>query len=132
MSLRTCKGCGLEAKTMKDLSLFRSSTSSQYGRSNWCKGCANMLQQTRRQKAKFDACILKGGECSNCGIKTTLTNTPIFEFHHLDRSKKEFQLSYNGYSSEKQLEELKKCVLLCSNCHRMEHSIFSEHSWKQS
>ena len=48
-----------------------------------------------------------------------------YDFHHVDPSKKEFNLS--GLNSakinwNKVKEELDKCLLLCSNCHRTEHS----------
>lgn len=47
------------------------------------------------------------------------------EFHHEDPSKKEFTLSDmvgGGHSKEAILSEIEKCIVLCSNCHRKEHS----------
>lgn len=44
------------------------------------------------------------------------------EFHHTDPTKKEISVSQmKGYSKKKILEEIDKCEVLCSNCHRKEH-----------
>lgn len=44
------------------------------------------------------------------------------EFHHMDPSLKEGSISeMKGYSKKKILEEINKCEVLCSNCHRKEH-----------
>lgn len=46
------------------------------------------------------------------------------DFHHLDESTKKFGLSDRGMTrSWKKTEiEVKKCALLCANCHREVHS----------
>lgn len=61
--------------------------------------------------------------CSKCGYNKC---AKALEWHHLDKTTKENDLSEfirNGDISGflKYLEEIKKCVLLCSNCHREEH-----------
>jgi len=46
------------------------------------------------------------------------------DFHHKDPSKKDIgisQIADMGWSYERILTELKKCVLICSNCHRKLH-----------
>ena len=50
--------------------------------------------------------------------------TDALEFHHLDPSQKDFGISSKGYtrSWDKVKEELDKCILVCSNCHREIHS----------
>ena len=61
-----------------------------------------------------------GGECNRCG------ETDIFKlhFHHVDPTKKEFQISkitaHVPWPIIKQ--EIDKCVLLCANCHTSLHS----------
>ena len=41
------------------------------------------------------------------------------QFHHCDPRRKTFHLAHNGMtrSLERSREEVKKCVLLCANCH---------------
>jgi len=59
-----------------------------------------------------------GGKCSACN---TEYHQSVFDFHHLDPNEKEGQInSYNNY--EDSLEEAKKCVMLCANCHRLVHA----------
>lgn len=63
----------------------------------------------------------KGDKCSVCGYDRC---ADALEFHHLDPSKKDFGISSKGYtrSWDKVKEELDKCILVCSNCHREIHS----------
>lgn len=58
-----------------------------------------------------------GGKCNDC---SGAFHPCQFDFHHLDPKHKEFNLS-ERISEEQAMEELKKCVLLCANCHRMRH-----------
>lgn len=46
------------------------------------------------------------------------------EFHHKDPNSKDFNISQcrSHKFSQKIKDELDKCSLLCSNCHREEHS----------
>lgn len=59
---------------------------------------------------------------SSSGCLLCKENTPIcLDFHHLDRKTKDIELSKarsNGWSDNRLLNEISKCVVLCSNCHR--------------
>lgn len=47
------------------------------------------------------------------------------DLHHTDPSSKDFAVSYairRGLSHESVLREIKKCVVLCANCHRKVHA----------
>ena len=59
-------------------------------------------------------------KCVKCG-----ENHPAcLEFHHNDPNKKEYNVSKivnSTYSIKTILKEIKKCTVLCSNCHRKEH-----------
>lgn len=70
----------------------------------------------RRIKQQFIDCM--GGCCQICKYKKS---NSALEFHHIDRSDKEFQIGRKSASWAAQAEELKKCVLLCANCHREVH-----------
>jgi predicted HNH restriction endonuclease len=59
-----------------------------------------------------------GSKCSMCGLQD---DPVIYDFHHLDSLDKEFQISSKVMSWEKLVGEAKKCVLLCSHCHRKLH-----------
>lgn len=46
------------------------------------------------------------------------------QFHHLDRTKKEFSISkmvQQGFSITRIEAEMQKCIILCANCHSKEH-----------
>lgn len=75
--------------------------------------------RNRRVKRKQEAVDLLGGVCLDCGKSYPLA---CYDFHHLDPNQKEFDpCSKLTSKKEKFLEELRKCVLLCANCHRVRH-----------
>jgi len=59
-----------------------------------------------------------GGECIVCGYNRCMR---ALHFHHINSFEKEFNISEKSswYDIER---ELKKCILLCSNCHAEYHS----------
>lgn len=65
-----------------------------------------------------------GGHCQHCGLRATVDNYVVFDFHHKDPETKIFNLNsntLNKVSKAEALEELSKCELLCANCHRLHH-----------
>ena len=67
---------------------------------------------------KTKSLIYKGGSCIVCGYN----NCPAaLDFHHIEEDEKEFTLSQTTRSWIETKNELDKCVLLCSNCHREHH-----------
>lgn len=61
-----------------------------------------------------------GGHCKKCGLTFHMD---VYEFHHADRDEKDSTVaSLMGRKFEGIKEELDKCVLLCANCHRIEHA----------
>lgn len=58
-------------------------------------------------------------KCEQCGA----SHPAIFDFHHRDGEGKELvsMLVANNYGKERILEEIAKCRVLCSNCHRILH-----------
>jgi len=64
----------------------------------------------------------KGGKCADCDVEFDGNNYVIFDFHHLDPATKEADWNQLRKTSVENIKkELDKCVLLCSNCHRMRH-----------
>ncbi len=64
-----------------------------------------------------------GGECEKCGESHFAT----LVFHHRDPEEKKFNMSFGKggiwhYNTEGEiLAEMKKCIMLCENCHRILH-----------
>jgi len=73
----------------------------------------------RGKKAR--AIELMGGSCNGC---SSVVPDSLFEFHHWDARDKEFGISRDGMSRpwEAIAAELRKCVMLCANCHREVHA----------
>ena len=89
-----------------------------------CKKCnkykINSKINSKIKKNKKDIIEYKGGCCEICKIKSNYCG--IYEFHHKDPSIKEFQISKKRrIPFNKYIEEIDKCHLLCSNCHREVH-----------
>ena len=73
-----------------------------------------------RQRLKERAVYVLGGKCQCCGYDKCIQ---ALDFHHLNPSEKDFNFNDNANRSWKATrEEIKKCILVCSNCHREIHS----------
>ena len=77
--------------------------------------------QRRRDKIKEMGVQYKGDKCCICGYDKYIG---ALEFHHLDPNQKDFGISAKGYtrSFERVKEELDKCILVYSNCHKEIHA----------
>lgn len=80
------------------------------------------IQENRKKrirKRKEWLVGLLGGKCAKCGYIKCIS---ALDFHH--RSDKEEMLSrlIKDSSKQKVLKEVKKCILLCANCHRELHA----------
>ena len=81
-----------------------------------------VAQQRRGRERKLELIQLLGNRCEKCGYDR---NYSALEFHHIKPSEKSYQLDLRALSNRKWeaiLEEVKKCRLLCSNCHAEEHN----------
>lgn len=117
METKTCTKCNKQ----KNLNEFYQKN--HRGRfSSSCRECFNQYCVERWQKRKIEAIIYKGSQCVDCGISYPNISYVIFDFHHLEPSKKDFEWTKLRLKSwNKILPELDKCVLICSNCHRLRH-----------
>jgi hypothetical protein len=129
--MKTCTKCKIE----KGLQEFNKKSSTKDKLSNQCKLCnkENLLAhykcnpQYYKQKAeikriedrKWFTTIKEQLSCSTCGESRWWT----LDFHHRDPLEKENNIGdilvRNGRN--KVLEEIKKCIVLCANCHRDHH-----------
>lgn len=73
-----------------------------------------------RQRLKARLLYVAGEKCAICGYNKC---SSALEFHHLNPNEKDFTLATNAnIATVKALEEIKKCVLVCANCHREIHA----------
>ena len=79
-------------------------------------------QKERALSRKMELISMKGGKCEICGYDK---NIAALDFHHINPEEKDFQLDsrhLSNTSTIKIMEELDKCILVCSNCHREIHN----------
>ncbi len=72
--------------------------------------------KTERQDRLY--AYLQDKSCEHCGI----SDIRVLDLDHVNPSEKEFSITRainDGYSWETILKEIKKCRILCANCHRI-------------
>lgn len=83
-----------------------------------------------RTLRKKDMVYVMGGKCKQCGYDKCID---ALDFHHIIPEEKEFNFNKaSSFSWEKIESELKKCIILCSNCHREIHAQGIDNSLKSS
>jgi len=121
-----------ECKQSKSLDHFSKNISKKDGFSSHCKECHKVLRRNHYLKNKDKILLqvkenkqnffewyksLKNLPCKDCGVSYPHY---VMEFDHLHNKK--FQISNaakGNYSKKKVLNEIKKCELVCANCHRV-------------
>jgi len=127
-NLKTCKKCG-EKKPYKDFSKNRRKRD---GHQDECKACIKIrdAEHYQKSKKKFAAWAkarrlrvrdmvfeyLCSHPCIDCGE----TNIIVLEFDHRDPKTKRFDVmsATHGHSWKTILKEIKKCDVVCANCHK--------------
>lgn len=129
--LKRCKKCKLDL----DVSLFYTKKASKDGLQSFCKKCAveRAKKHYRKYKEEFSLRakntrlsyqhainkIKVDYGCFNCGNKIDV----CLDFHHLDPKEKDFSVSQLTLNKTLQVvPEINKCLVACSNCHRMIHA----------
>jgi hypothetical protein len=131
MDTKICNKCGAEQPLDK---YSKNSPSQGKGYSGTCKKCVskrsvawtksnrdkvNAYHKTVREKKKAYVNALKANPCTDCGNSFP----PVcMDFDHLPQYEKSFEINQawaRKLSLNKILEEIKKCELVCSNCHRI-------------
>lgn len=88
---------------------------------HYVKHKQKILKKRRNQRKNFriDFKKMLGGKCAFCGYCRCFA---ALEFHHI-KSDKASNIStlIKNDSEQKILKEIKKCILLCANCHREVH-----------
>ena len=87
-------------------------------KNNKAKVIAGVKAQYAKQKAEWDA-FKASLSCTVCGVK----HPAVIDFHHVDPSTK--TAAVHTFIQDSRFtaayEEVKKCVALCANCHRIHH-----------
>jgi len=76
-------------------------------------------KSSKKHSIKFMILIKewKSQGCAKCNDKRYY----VLDAHHLDPSKKDFSIGTSMRGLKITIEELKKCIPICSNCHREFH-----------
>lgn len=77
----------------------------------------NKQQKIRNRRTKEILAKENGSKCQICGYDRCLA---ALDFHHSDPNTKERQMK--GLSLKLARKEVKKCILVCSNCHKEIHN----------
>lgn len=123
METKVCSKCGRNLP----LDQFNWRDKSKGTRRADCKDCHSGYMKDRYRQKKIEIQDLKIGlKCAKCGYDKCGAS---LEFHHIDPSEKDETISRmisNNYTLDLVEEEIRKCIVLCSNCHHEFH--FLEHN----
>ena len=81
--------------------------------------CGSCSVSKRRWKSKIQLVESLGGKCNRCGFNG---HPGAFHFHHINAELKNHEINANKLLTKDRWDEIKKCELLCANCHCIEHS----------
>ena len=129
METKRCSKCG----EVKPVSEFNKNDTKKDGLQTHCKECVKKYKQKHysenkkyyidkakeyKQKCRENLNLFKSSlKCSICGESRWW----VLDFHHLDPTEKENNISNLIESPKKLQKELEKCIVVCSNCHRDIH-----------
>lgn len=75
-------------------------------------------KKAREDLKKFIDDLKSTSSCSKCGFSHPAT----LQFHHVrDKIMEISNMIFKPYSKKKVIEEIKKCIILCANCHAIHH-----------
>lgn len=81
----------------------------------------NWARKNRKPKFEFINDLKKKMKCEICG----LDDPDCLVFHHKNPDEKSYDIGYmlsGTFSTEKVMEEIAKCSVLCANCHMKLHA----------
>ena len=117
MKTKICTKCGKE-KSIED---FHWRNKEKGTRRSECKECHNNHMKKDYIKKKDFVNVAKECGCQKCGYNKCLD---ALEFHHINPAEKDYaiaQMTHDHRTQEQIENELKKCIVLCANCHREFH-----------
>jgi hypothetical protein len=124
-----CKKCAAKYASDKREKRHNEGLCLQCGTLNKGKPYCNKCQELRNKNAAAQYSLYKAkcvgyfsGKCADCGLVSEYNE--VYDFHHLDPTIKDWSIAklLAGRCWAKIIEELKKCVMICANCHRIRHA----------
>lgn len=87
---------------------------------SYCNTCQASYKSKAKPRIKSECVKYKGGVCEKC---QQIYPDVCYDFHHRDPLQKEFTISNRKTCRFSDIikKELDKCMILCSNCHRLVH-----------
>lgn len=117
METKVCTKCKQELQ----IDDFNWRNKSKGTRRSECKYChTKYMRELYEQKQEFVSDLKAQIKCQKCGESKSY----MLDFHHLDPDAKENTIARmisNIYRTDKVLNEIKKCIVFCANCHREFH-----------
>ena len=130
--MKQCSKCEQD----KPLSAFRKDKTKKSGYQHFCKECAKTYyrsvysekysdkynERNNKRRAHHMSLLTEYKNSLQCVVCGESENVCL-DFHHLDPNMKDFSIATSmGRNWSAIEEELKKCVVLCANCHRKVHA----------
>lgn len=140
---KKCARCG----EIKPVSEFHKDNNMKSGFKSWCKKCVKEeynLHRDQRYKTtkmwkkehssqvneycdkarqrKYQLIESLKTPCVKCGE----SRRHVIEFHHINPLEKEFNVGRSDRSRKSIVDESKKCICLCANCHNEYHYFYGQ------
>lgn len=117
MQTKQCTKCG----KILPITQFNWRNKAKGTRRSECKNChSEYMKQKYQEKKNIVQEIKSSCSCAKCGQ----TRGYVLDFHHIDPNEKNdniARLTSNNSKLDKVYDEMKKCIVLCANCHREFH-----------
>lgn len=85
-----------------------------------CARCHNLYTAKKYQENKQFIIKYLGGKCISCGF---LKYNCSLDVHHKNPKEKNINFRHiRGWSKKRIIAEIRRCVLLCRNCHQAYHT----------
>ena len=117
MQTKQCTKCG----KILPITQFNWRNKAKGTRRSECKYChSEYMKQKYQEKKNIVQEIKSSCSCAKCGQ----TRGYVLDFHHINPNEKSdsiARLTSNNSKLDKVYDEMKKCIVLCANCHREFH-----------
>jgi 5-methylcytosine-specific restriction endonuclease McrA len=81
--------------------------------------CGSCSVTRRRWKNKIKLVEMLGGKCTKCGY---CEHPAALHFHHKNPLEKSYEINSSKLLLKDVDKEVNKCILLCANCHSIQHT----------